>query len=167
MIKAIKSIWQNLHRPKVYVDVSVDHVELAEGYLLLGLNLEWHNQTAEPIMVQEARLRLFEKGRKKEPIKFDFQGHFARIPGQRVIKKSVGEKSFRVPAGKSHQECIRFFTRDLLNLEEGNYPVEIHAVVPEGTYVHQAHVQITPRIKYRTSEAWIPEVSLDLSRSLA
>lgn len=154
MIGPIKSLWQNLYRPKIYVDVTVDHIELAEDYLILGLNLDWHNQTADPMPVREVQIDLFHQGRQKEPAKFLFQGHFDRIPHQRVIKKSIGEKSFVVPAGKSHMEHIRFFNRTILNLEEKSYFVEIHAMVPDGTYVHQAHVPITNRIKYRTSEAW-------------
>ena len=156
MIKAIKSICQNLHRAKIYVDASVDHIEMAEDYLILGLNLEWHNHTAESIDVREVQVKLLPKDRKKEPLPFLFQGHFARIPHQRVIKKSVGEKSFIAVAGKSHMEHIRFFTRDILSLDEGTYAVEIHASVPGGTYVHEANIHVEARTRYRTSEAWSP-----------
>jgi len=159
----IKSLWKKLQGPKIYIDVAVDHIEMAEDYLMLGLELEWHNQTANSLDVREVQLRLFRKGRQKESINFYFQGHFAHLPNQRVIKKIIGEKSFTIPGGKSHLESIRFFTREILDLEEGTHPVEIHAKVAEGTYVHQADLQIVRRFKYRTSEAWVP---VDLEENL-
>jgi hypothetical protein len=154
MFKAIKSLLKNFQDPKVYVDLSIDHIELAEDYLMLGLNFAWHNQTPNPITVREVQIKFFNQGRLDEPILFRPQGHFTRVPGQKVITKVIGAKSFLLPPGKSHEEGIRFFTRAILNLDEGTYPVEIHATVPGGTYVHRADVQITNRIKYRTSEAW-------------
>jgi hypothetical protein len=156
MIGPIKSLWQNLYRSKIYVDATVDHIELAADYLMLGLNLGWHNPTEDSLAVSEVQIKLFPKGGQKEPIQFQPQGHFARIPGQKVIKKINGVSSFIVPAGGTHLEYIRFLTRTVLNLEERAYPVEIHVMVPEGTYIHQTHVQITNRMKYRTSEAWTP-----------
>jgi len=154
MIKTLKSLLKKFQDPKVYVDLSLDHIELAENYLMLGLNFDWHNGTANPITIREVQIKLFNKGRLEEPILFRSQGHFTRLPAQKVITKIVGAKSFLLPAGKSHQEGIRVFTRAILNLEERTYPVEIHATVADGTYVHRAEVQVTNRIKYRTSEAW-------------
>jgi hypothetical protein len=155
MIAALKNMCQVFKRPKVLIEVSVDHMELAEDYLILGLNLAWNNETAEPIKVEEAHLRLFHQGYRKEPLKLHPQGHFARVPGQKLIKKIVGAKSFQLPAQNSHLECIRFFTREVLDLPEGKYPVEILSTVPGGTYLHETDVLITKRAKYRTSEAWV------------
>jgi|SRR5580658_7655394 hypothetical protein len=161
MLKAISSLWQNLQGPKLYVDVALDHIELADEYLMLGIELDWHNQTPEEIKVREVKVRLFQKGRLEEPIKFYTQGHFERIPGQKkVIKKTVGVKSFVLPAGQYHLEGIRFFTRSIFDIEDGIYPADIHTIVQGGTYVHQADIQITSGLKYRTSEPWIATENL-------
>jgi len=159
MIATLKNFCGTFQRPKLYVEVSVDHVELADTYLMLGLNLAWHSKLTEPTPVQEVQIKLFNRGAKEELIWFDPQGHFTRIPGQRVIKKSVGAKSFVLPAGGFHVEHIRFFTRATLDLPEGKYPVDIHAKVDGGTYLHEADIHIIKRDKYRTTEAWTVEES--------
>ncbi|HUB67134.1 MAG TPA: hypothetical protein VL981_06590 [Candidatus Methylacidiphilales bacterium] len=161
MLKAISSLWQNLQGPKLFVDVALDHIELADEYLMLGIELDWHNQTSEDIKVREVKVRFFQKSRLEEPVKFYTQGHFERIEGQRrQIRKTVGLKSFVLPAKQYHLEGIRLFTRSIFDIEDGMYPVDIHTIVAGGTYVHQADIQVTSAIKYRTSEPWIATENL-------
>jgi len=165
MIAPLKNVFQALRRPKLHVEASVDHVELAEAYLMLGLNLAWYAKMVDPLPVQEVQIKLFCKGAKEELIWLYPQGHFTRIPGQRVIRKTIGTKSFVLPAGGFHVEHIRFFTRSVLDLPEGMYPAEVHAQVPEGTYLHETNLLIKNRDKYRTSEAWDMEGSASYTDS--
>ena len=160
MINVIKHAWKKFQPPQVYAEVLLDHIELSDSYLMLGLSLGWHNDTLEPIQVEEVHIRLYHEGTRQEPVLFYPQGHFAHLPGQKVIKKTVGAKSFVLPPGETHLAGIRFFTRTILVLADGTYPLEIHATVSNGTYVHEAQVKVTSRLKYRTSEPWIPQDSL-------
>ena len=154
MINVLKDLWQSRKTPKVFLEAAVDHVEVADDYLMLGLDIAWNNTTPEPLQVEEIQVTLFPKGRRKEGIRFYAQGHFSRIPGQRVIKKTVGARQFLVPNGVAHVENIRFMTRAILDLDPGEYPVEFQCSVLEGTFLHDATLTVTPRNRYRTTEAW-------------
>lgn len=157
MINALKGLLGGFQKPRLDVAVSVDHVELADTYLIIGLNLCWHNLTSEPIAVKEVRVKLIPNGRNQEPIKFYAQGHFARIPFQSAIKKKVGAKGFKLPAGETRTEGTRFFTRAILDITPGTYLAEVQAIVAEGAFSNEVIVEITNRMKYRTSEAWMVE----------
>ncbi len=154
MIKVLKDLWQSHKSPKVFLEAAVDHVEVAEDYLMLGLDIAWNNTMPEPLVVEEIQVTLFHNGRRKEGIRFYAQGHFSRIPGQRVIKKTVGARQFVVPNGVAHVENIRFMTRAVLDLAPGEYPVEFQSTVEAGTFLHDTKLTVTPRNRYRTTEAW-------------
>jgi len=154
MISRVKNLWESFQKPKIYVDIGIDHIELAETYLIFGIFFDWHNTTPDAVKVENMHLKLFNQGRRKEPINLMVQGNFDRVPGERVITKSTGVKPFTLPAKGTHLVGVRFFTRSILDIDEGTYPVEIHAKVPGGTYLYEADLKVTTRVKYRTSEEW-------------
>ena len=154
MIGVLKNLWQAHRGPKLFLELSVDHVEIGDDHLTLGLNLAWKNEFPDPIEVSDVQIAVFLQGRKKEGVRFYAQGHFVRLPTERVIKKINGIKTFKVPATQSHVEYLRLMSRAVLDIPEGIYPAEVHCSVSGGTYVHVAELPIDNKLKYRTTESW-------------
>ena len=154
MINVLKDLWQARKAPKIFLEAAVDHVEVGEDYLMLGLDLAWHSTMPEPLQIEEIQVTLYPNGRRKDGIRFYAQGHFARLPHQKVIKKMPGARQFELPSNIAHIEHIRFMTRAILDLAPGTYEAEFQSTVLEGSFVHSANLAFTAKNRYRTSEAW-------------
>jgi hypothetical protein len=161
MISAIKSLLGYFNRPKFYVEVSLDHVEISDTYLIMGLNLDWLNRMEDSLSVEEVEIRLYMGGRKAKPIKLSAHGNFTRDKATKKLITTIGAKPFILPALDSHDEGARFFTRAILDIEAGKYPIDIFSTVPAGTYINSATIQVTVGKKYRTSGSWTRDEGSD------
>ena len=114
----------------MHVDAATDHIELADTYFMLGLNIGWENQTEseETLLFKRYIFVFFPKDVITNPFGSIIRV-ILRLPGQKVISKTSGTKFFKLPAGESHVAGIRFYTRSRSNLEEGTYPVDVHTTV--------------------------------------
>ena len=149
MIKTIASILAK--RRTLQAELELDHLELSSDSLIVGLQITWKNATEIPIEIHEVMLGLFHAGRAAPPLSLAYNGRFVRIPYQKTVTKIAGVSSFRVDAGESHVENLRFLTREILDLKEGTYSVELHTTVDDGTYLHTFDLKIVDKLKCRLS----------------
>jgi hypothetical protein len=147
MFKTITSLLTK--RRTLHAELEIDHIELSEEHLILGLRLTWHNETLEPIEIREVMVNLFHEGKKKNPVSLIYNGRFVRIPYQKAITQIAGANSFHIEAGCTQVESLRFLTRDLLDIKDGSHPAELHTTVRDGTYLHNFDLKIVPELKHR------------------
>jgi hypothetical protein len=154
MINVLKELWPLRRSPKVFLEIALDHVEIGQDFLILGLELAWLNTTPEPMHAEEIQVLLYPKHRRGQEVHFYFHGHFSRIPLQRTIQKLSGSRQFVIPSEEPHVERLRFMTRAILDLPPGEYPMQIETKVNGGTLLHDDILTVVPRSRYRTTEGW-------------
>jgi hypothetical protein len=157
MKSLVTNLWKKFQKPKLYIDVGIDHMELGETYLILGIYFDWHNKTEEPIAIEEIKIIIFPHGRREKPVHFEGQGRFERAIGHRGITRKHGQKPFVVQPGKAHLVGLRFITHTVNDLENRDYLMEIHAKVANGTYIHESQLKVTSRVKFRPTDEWTEE----------
>lgn len=149
MIKTIASLLAK--RRTLQVELELDHIELSADSLIVGLQLTWKNATDMPVEIREVSLNLFHQGKTGTPLPLAYNGRFVRIPYQKTVTKIAGLNSIQIHAGNSHIESLRFLTREILDLRDGTYPVELHTTVEEGIYLHSFDLKVTTELKNRIS----------------
>ncbi len=143
VIGAITSL---LAKPRtLHADLEIDHLELTDDRVLLGLQVTWRNDILKPVELREVFLTLVEKNSKEASVQFTYLERFARIPYQKAITKIAGANSFLIQAGSTRTEHLRFMSREIQDLKEGKYVVELHSVVTDGTYLHTFNLKIAPQ----------------------
>ena len=147
MIKTIASLLSK--RRTLQAEMELDHVELSSDSLILGLQLTWKNATEAPVEIHEVAVSLFHQGKTVMPLPLAYNGRFVRIPYQKTVTKIAGVRSFHIDAGVSHTENLRFLTREILDLKEGAYPIELHTTVNDGTYLHSFDLKVANTLKNR------------------
>jgi hypothetical protein len=145
MLGAITSL---LTKPRtLHADLKLHHIEQSGGQLVLGFEVAWRNDFLHPLEIDEVYVDLFDKGPNAAPVTFTYSERFACIPYQKTITKIGGSNAFSVAPGANRVEHLRFLTREMTDLREGKYDVELHSSVAEGIYVHCFHVKVVPELK--------------------
>ena len=140
---------------EIDLGATVDHIELGDAHLTLGLNLAWHNKTHAPIEITDIQLRLYMSKFDDHPVRLYPNGRFAKIPGQKMFNKLPNVGSFVLEPDATHVEHLRFLTRAMLEIKEGNYRVEVLLHDARGlSYKQQATVALETKLKYRVSQEW-------------
>jgi hypothetical protein len=133
---------------------TADHVELTATHLVLGLKLDWCNQTNTPIPIKEVQVMMYLHGHKKEPLQLYPLERFERVLGQRALQKTP-VRPFTLPSKEIYSEHIRFLSQEVLDIPPGNYSIDVHIKDTGNTsYASRTKIQLTGRIKYRRSEEW-------------
>jgi hypothetical protein len=139
---------------KLDLAVTVDHVELSNTHLVLGLKLDWHNQTDAPIRIQDVGVMVYLNGRNKEPLRFFPLERFARGLTKREIQKTA-IRPFTLPPDEIHTEQIRFISQEVRDIPPGNYGMDVQLTDTENTsYSNRVKFPVESRVKYRHSEEW-------------
>src|ERR1700683_4438427 len=73
---------------KLSLVAAADHVELSATHLVIGLQIDWHNQTSDPIPIKEIQITVHLKGRDKKPLRFYPLERFSRSLTHRAIQKA-------------------------------------------------------------------------------
>ena len=134
-------------RSTLHAEMGLDHLELSNDSLIMGMQVAWYNRTSAPIHLQQVVLYLYNQGKKEAPLELSYNSRFVRIPFQKAITKIAGSNSFYIGPGASQVECLRFMTRTIRDLPIGTYQAELHSVVEEGSYIHDFAIKIAPELK--------------------
>jgi hypothetical protein len=147
MFKAVANL---LKKPEtLHAEIGLDHVEICQENLILGLQLAWFNHTPAPLEIREVVIQLYHEGKNKAPIPLIYNGRFVRIPFQKGITKINGATSFYLKPGSHLVESLRFLSRDIHDLADGTYHGELHSFVAEGAYLHDFSMKVVPQLKSR------------------
>jgi hypothetical protein len=120
----------------------------------MGLRLEWHNRTDQPIPIKEIQVKMYLRGRKKDPLRFYPLERFARVTSQRGLQKSP-VRPFTLPSHAAYTEQIRFISQEILDLPAGNYDVVVQIKdTSDSSYSNGITLPVQGKIKYRRSEEW-------------
>jgi hypothetical protein len=139
---------------KVAVDVVTDHVELTSAHLVLGLQLQWNNRTANSIPVKDIQLKVYVRGEKKDALNFYPLERFERSAVRKAIVKSP-IRPFTIPAHEARTEQIRFISQEVLDIEKGSYAAALQVTdVNEAVYEYKVRVRVRNEQKYRHTEEW-------------
>jgi len=131
-----------------------DHVELTPTHLIIGLQIEWYNQTDQPIPVKELQAWLYLHGRNKDPLRIYPLERFARVPNQRALQKTP-LRPFSLPAKETYADQIRFISQEILDIPAGSYSAVIQIIdTSDVIYKNQITLQLVTKIKYRKDEDW-------------
>ena len=134
-------------------EATVDHVELTSSHLVIGLNLDWLNETGEPIPIKEIGMRLY-LGKNKEPLNFYPLERFQRVSSLRAIQKTPLQ-AFTLPPKEVHSEQIRFICQEVRDLQPGSYLIEVQLMdTHENICVNRMKIHIQAKNKYRRSDEW-------------
>jgi len=139
---------------KLTLVVKVDHIELTSTHLIIGLQIDWHNQTDQPIPVKEVQVRVYLDGRKGEPLRFYPLERFVRAPSERAFQKKP-VRPFTLPSKKVFTEQLRFLSQEVLDIPAGDYGVEIEIKdISDISHTCRTHIQLETKKKYRRDEEW-------------
>lgn len=154
-ISEVKELIENWRAGrKISMVATADHVELTDTHLVMGLNLDWCNQTEDPIPVKEIQVMVYMHGKGEAPLRFYPLERFARVPTQKVLKKTP-VRPFTLSPQEIHTEHLRFISQEVLNIAPGNYTVDVHLIdTSETSYTNRTKIHLESRIKYRRSEEW-------------
>lgn len=142
---------------RVSLAATTDHVELTSSHLVMGLQLDWHNRTDNPISVKEIQVKVSLHGPNKEPVQFYPLERFAHDPYRRALQKTP-VRPFTLPPHETYTEQIRFISQEVLDIPAGNYAVTIQIKdTSDASYTNRITLQVRNKIKYRRSEEWQKE----------
>jgi len=140
---------------KLSLAVTLEHVELSEKHLVLGLGIDWYNPTHDPIPIKEIQVRVYLDGWSKEPLRFYPLERFARVDNQRAIQKKP-VRAFTLPPKETHTQQIRFLSQKILDIPPGKYRLEVHLKdTSDLSYMNQTNIEVLSKSKYRRSEEWV------------
>jgi hypothetical protein len=139
---------------RLAAEAKIDHVELTETHLVLGITIAWNNQTDSPIPVKEIQVALYLHKRSKEPLRFYPLERFVRVPPHRGFEKAP-LRPFTLSSKETHTEYIRFLSQEVLDIEPGDYTIDIQLKdTSEVSYSSRVMVHVEGKVKYRRSEEW-------------
>jgi hypothetical protein len=139
---------------KLSLALTVDHVELSETHLVLGLGIDWHNRTDDPMPIKEVQIRVYVEGRHKEPLRFYPLERFARVMALRALEKKP-VRPFVLPPDEIHTEQIRFISQAIIDIPPGSYVVEVETKdSSDAVYINKSKIHLESKLKYRRSEEW-------------
>ena len=139
---------------KVSMAATVDHVELSSTHLVVGLGIDFHNKTDEPIPVKEIRMIAYINGRRAEPLRFYPLERFERaMNNNRISKKNV--RPFTLPPHEIHTEQLRFISQEVVDISPGGYAINVELTdTSSASYKSRVKIRVDKSIKYRRDEAW-------------
>ena len=154
MIAWIKQLIADLGSRELSLVATADHLELTATHLVLGLKLDWRNQTDISAPIKEVQVMMYLHGQNKEPLRFYPLERFERVFGQRALQKTpIGP--FTLPPKEIHSEHIRFLSQEVLDIPPGNYVIDVYIEdASEASYTNRTKIQLTGKMKYRRSEEW-------------
>ena len=139
---------------KVSLAAMVDHVELSSAHLVLGLKIDWRNETDDPIPIKEILVSVGLGGRAEEPLWFYPLERFERVSIKKGMEKTP-VKPFSLPPHKIHTEQIRFISQEVFDIAPSNYTMHVQLTdTNNGSYTNRIKIRVGSEIKYRLSEAW-------------
>jgi hypothetical protein len=142
---------------KVSLVATLDHVELTPTHLVMGLKLDWHNGTNDPIPIKEVLVRVYLGGRGVEPLRFYPLERFERVFARRGLQKTP-VAPFRLPPRETYTEQIRFISQEVLDISPGNYAVDVQLTDADNiSYTSRIKIGVESTVKYRRSEEWQEE----------
>ena len=151
-IKQLFGGWRE--KRQVSMSAKLDHVELSEAHLVLGLEIDWGNKTNEPIPIKEIKVKIHLDGRGGEPLRFYPLDRFGRVLNKaRILKMPV--RPLTLPAGEVHTEHLRFISQEVVDIPVGGYAVDIELTdTSNNSYASRTKIRVENGIKYRRSEEW-------------
>jgi hypothetical protein len=132
----------------------VDHVELSPSHLVVGLDIDWRNETNGPLPVKEIQMRLYLSGRGGEPLRFYPLERFEHVLTQRAIQKTP-VRPFTLPPCEIHNEQIRFISQEICDISPGTYAVDFQITdTSNASYNSRLKIQVEKKAIYRRSKEW-------------
>jgi hypothetical protein len=133
----------------------VDHVELSDKHLVIGLHIEWQNYTEFSISVKGIQILAYLHGPKKEPLSLYPLERFSRNAVQKKVIVKTPLEPFFLPMQEPHSEHIRFISQEVFDVEPGTYTVDIQVEdTSDVTHTCRTKVRVAHEMKYRRTEEW-------------
>ena len=118
-IRRLIGVWGEKRR--VSMAAMVDHVELSSTHLVMGLKIDWRNETGHPISIKDIQMRIHQAGPGREPLRFYPLERFGRVLNKTRILKSPLDRS-RFPPMKPTPNGCDFSARKLWTLRRAATP---------------------------------------------
>lgn len=136
---------------------TVDHVELSATYLVLGLKIDWCNETNNPIPIKEIHLTVYMGGWGEEPLRFDPLERFERVLTHWGVQKTP-VRPFTLTPHEIYTEQIRFISRQVLDIGPGSYAADIQLTdTGETSYINRIEIRVQSEVKHHRKEEWQEE----------